>query len=331
MPSVVIASPSNLVRVIAIAVSAFAISGTVLAQTRIEPATVPNSQQPVKPSSPIAPEQAAPEPLIGGGDLLDVSVYGAGDFQKQARVSANGDITLPMLGSVHVAEMSANQAEALIAKKLVEGKFFNDPHVSVFIKEFATQGISVLGEVQKPGVYPVLGARHLFDVISLAGGLTPKASNTVSITHRGNGSALTEVTLPRDPSKSPQSNIPILPGDTVLVGKAGIVYVVGDVHTPGGYVIDNATSMTVLKAIAMAQGTNPTAKLDSAVLVRKTPQGTQEIPLPLKQILSRKAPDEPLGPDDIVFVPNSVGKSVARRSLEAIVQTASGIAIYSHF
>lgn len=300
------------------------------AQTTQQPSL---AQQPsVAAPQPVAQspkDAAAPEPLIGGGDLLNVSVYGAQDFQYETRVNSSGEISLPMIGLVHVAEMSSGQAATVVAKKLADGKFFNDPHVSVFIKEYATQGVSVLGEVQKPGVYPVLGSRRLFDAISMAGGLTPKASSTVAITHRGTGAPPAEILLVSDPVKSAESNVPVFPGDTILVGKAGIVYVVGDVRTPGGYVIDNASSMTVLKAIAMAQGTNSTAKLDHAKLVRKTPQGSQEFPLPLKQIMSQKAPDMALRPDDIVFVPTSAAKNAARRGIEAILQTASGMAIYA--
>ena len=115
-----------------------------------------------------------------------------------------------------------------------------------------------------------------------------------------------------------------------MVARAGIVYVVGDVRKPSGIVMQNS-HMTALQAIAMAEGTNPTASLNHAKLIRNTPQGRKEVSLPLKKILAARAPDWDLRPDDILFVPNSAAKSAGRRSLEAVVQAATGAAIYHPF
>ncbi|HXY13073.1 MAG TPA: polysaccharide biosynthesis/export family protein [Terriglobales bacterium] len=265
--------------------------------------------------------------IIGAGDLLVVSVYAAPDFNKEVRVADSGEITLPFIGSVHVAGLTVEQAEKLVQKELADGHYFKDPQVSIFEKEYATQGISVLGEVQKPGTYPLLGNHALFDAVSAAGGLTPKAGNTISITHRSDPKDAQTVTLAPNQSFTPANNVPVFPGDTVLVSKAGIVYVVGDVHMPSGFVMENSR-LTVLQAIAMAQGTNTTAKLDKAVLIRKTAAGPQQIPLALPKILAAKAPDLSLQPEDIVFIPRSEGKAALRRSLEAVLQAATGAAIY---
>jgi polysaccharide export outer membrane protein len=265
--------------------------------------------------------------VIGAGDLLKVSVLGAPDSDQEVRVSADGNIFLNLVGSVHVAGLTTDQAQAMIAKKMSAGGFFTDPQVAVFAKEYATQGVSVLGEVQKPGVYPLLGARNLFDVISLAGGTTPKAGRVVSVTHRDNPQVPTNVSLSSDPAESGKGNIAIYPGDTVLVSKAGIVYIVGDVHKPSGVAMENG-SITVLQAIAMAEGPNPTAKLNSAKLIRKTANGPQETPLALRDMLASKTPDVRLQAEDIIFVPNSAAKSAGRRTLEAIIQSATGVAIY---
>jgi polysaccharide export outer membrane protein len=215
----------------------------------------------------------------------------------------------------------------VVAKKLASAGFFNDPQVSIFEREYATQGISVLGEVQKPGIYPMPGARSLFDALSAAGGTTEKAGNQVTITHRNHPEAPETVPLSYAANASAHSNVQLSPGDTVLVSKAGIVYVVGDVHKPSGIVMQNS-HLTALQAIAMAEGTNPTAALNSSKLIRKTDDGRKEIPLPLKKILSAKEPDCNLQPDDIVFVPSSAAKSATRRGLEAVIQAATGVAIY---
>jgi polysaccharide export outer membrane protein len=264
--------------------------------------------------------------LIGGGDLLQVTVYGT-DFDRQVRVSTGGDISLPLLGTIKVAGLTIQQAEQLVSRKLEDKGFFNNPQVSILDREYATQGISVLGEVQKPGIYPLIGARTLFDAISAAGGTTDKAGNSVTITHRNHPDTPESVPLSYVGELSVHSNVHLLPGDTVVVSKAGMVYVVGDVHKPSGIVMQNSR-LTALQAVAMAEGTNPTAALDRAKLIRKTPEGLQEIPLPLKKILSAKAPDCPLQADDILFVPSSAAKSASRRGLEAIIEAATGAAVY---
>src|SRR5205085_2673331 len=228
----------------------------------------------VVPRKAVAPFRPAPsedrgfEILIGPGDLIEVSVYGAPDYIKDVRVGSTGEITLPLAGTVKVGGLTPAQAEALIAKRLSDGNFFNDPLVSVLEKEFTTQGISVLGEVQKPGVYQLPGPRRLFDALSAAGGTTPRAGNTVSLYHRSDSQKTEVVTLSYDGKSASQSNIYVYPGDTVLVSKAGVVYVVGDVRLPGGFVMENS-HMTILQAYAMAQGANPTAALERAQLIRK--------------------------------------------------------------
>ena len=185
----------------------------------------------------------------------------------------------------------------------------------------------MLGEVQRPGIYPLPGRRSLFDAISAAGGVTARAGNTITITHRSQPQESQVVRLPADETLPPQSNVSVLPGDTVVVSKAGLVYVVGDVRMPGGFVLENS-DLTVLQAIAMAQGTNTTAKLDNTILIRKSPEGRQEIPILLSKVMSAQSPDPKLQADDIVFVPRSTAKAATRRALEAVLQTVTGVAIY---
>ncbi len=211
--------------------------------------------------------------VIGSGDLLKVSVFGAPESDQEVRVDPDGNVSLNFIGSVHLAGLSSTAAQDLIAKKLKDGGFFAQPQVSVFTKEYATQGVSVLGEVQKPGVYPMLGSRRLFDVISMAGGTSPKAGRIVAISHRDHPEAPLSYTLSNDPTESAKSNVEVFPGDTVVVARAGIVYVVGDVHKPSGVLMDNGTNITVLQAIAMAEGTNNTAALNKAKLIRTTATG----------------------------------------------------------
>ncbi len=274
--------------------------------------------------------RSAPAPVIqiASGDLVEISVYGIPELKQELRVSASGHISLPLVGAIQIAGSSSEQAEKLIAQRLLEGGFLNNPHVSVFVKEYATQGVSILGEVAKPGIYPLLGSRRLFDAVSAAGGLTERAGRLVSITRRDRPQEPQLVNLSRDPAQQSTSNVEILPGDTIVVSKAGVVYVVGEVRRPSGFVMDKNDSMTVLQAVALAEGTTSTASLDSARLIRKTENGHLDIPVPLKKILAGKEPDRPLQAEDILFVPGSLGKSAARRSVDAIVQIVTGIAIF---
>lgn len=265
---------------------------------------------------------------IGTGDLVEVGVFGVPDLKQKTRVDSAGKISLPLIGLVPVAGLTSEEAERGIEKLLVDGGFLRHPQVSVFVVEYATQGASVLGEVARPGVYPVLGARRLFDVISAAGGYTDKAGRTITITHRDQPTAPQVVDVSRDPAKSLEANVEIRPGDTILVSRAGVIFVVGDVARPGGFTIDKNDRLTVLQAIALAEGTKGTASLDKAKLIRRTAVGPQEVPIPLKKILEGKSPDLALQAEDIVFVPGSLTKSAGKRTAEAVIQTLVGIAIY---
>jgi polysaccharide biosynthesis/export protein len=199
----------------------------------------------------------------------------------------------------------------------------------VVIKDFSSQGVSVLGEVTRPGVYPMVGTRRLYDLISQAGGFTPKAGKLVTITHRDQPSVPDKVVMSDDPAKSVESNVEIDPGDTIAVSKAGIVYVVGDVQRPGGFVMENNERMTVLQAVALAQGTNHTAALNAARILRRTTTGPTEVKIPLKQIMAAKASDMELRPDDILFIPGSAAKGALSRGMESVFQIASSMAIFA--
>jgi polysaccharide export outer membrane protein len=297
---------------------------------------------PAKAGDPVATKTATPdatgdavgstsassgEILIGAGDLLKISAMGAADYDQEVRVASNGDAALALIGNVHLAGLSVDQASQVIRKRLLDGKFFADPQIAVFEKEYATQGVAVLGEVTKPGVYPLIGPHRLFDVLSQAGGTTPKAGELVTVTRQNQPHSPQNVRLSANPDKNNESNIEMHPGDTVVVSKAGVVYVVGDVRKPSGFVME-AHGMSVLQALAMAEGPNPTAALKAAKIIRSTPAGPTEIPLELKKILAAKAPDLRLQAEDIIFVPSSAAKNVAGRTVQSIINVATGVAIY---
>ena len=259
---------------------------------------------------------------LGTGDLIELSVYGVPELSTKARVGSNGDIYLPLIDYVHVDGLTQEEAQELIEKRLADGGFVNSPHVTLFVDEYSSQAVSVLGQVGHPGPYPVLGERRLYDLISLAGGLTDRAGKTVIITHRDQPDKPIKVVLSEGLSDTAESNVTIQPGDTVVVQRAGIVYIVGDVGHPTGVVMDN-DHLTVLQAIALAGGTNKTAKLNGARILRHTQNGVVETPIQLKQILQAKKADQQLFADDILFVPGSSGKAAAYRAAEVMLQAGT--------
>ena len=284
---------------------------------------------PVQASSPSpASTKDAEQVRITDGDLLEVNVYGLEDMSQKVRVDSDGDISLQLLGQVHVGDLTTAQAEKLLARLSVEKGILKDPHFSVFIKEDVGGGVSVLGEVNKPGIYQLEGTHHLLEAISAAGGVTNRAGNTVNITRRDDPGNVVKVELKQD-GQDPATNVPIYPGDTIVVAKAPLVYVVGEVQRPSGLVMENGERMTVLQAIALAQGTTKTAKLSATRIIRKSSDGQyHEIPLALGDMLKAKKPDVTLQKEDIVFVPTSVTKTVMGTTLQSAVQIAVGAAIY---
>ena len=263
---------------------------------------------------------------LESGDLVEVGVYNVPELTTKARVSTKGDIYLPLIDDVHVAGLTAEEAERLVQKRLSDGGFVKNPHVTLFVDQYASQGASVLGEVARPGVYPVPGQQRLFDLISAAGGFTEKAGRSIAITHRDQPDKPTTVPLTRNVTDDPESNVPVLPGDTIIVHKADLVYVVGDVGRPSGFLMDSG-HLTVLQAIALAGGTTRTANLGGARIIHRGSDGLSETPVELKKILRAKAPDVKMQADDILFVPTSTGKVIAGRAMEAAMQAATAASI----
>jgi len=264
---------------------------------------------------------------LGIGDLVEVSVYGVPDLTTKARISGSGDLYLPLIDYVHVADLTTDEAQELIQKRLADGGFVRDPHVSIFVDESASQSITILGEVARPGAYPAIGERRLYDMISVAGGLTDKAGRAVTIEHRGDPEHKVILKVSSNlADDSSASNVEIQPGDMIIVSRAGIIYVVGDVGHPSGFLIEDNT-LTVLKALALAGGNTKTSALNKTRILRETPNGVEEIPVPLKKILYAKAPDVPLVKGDVLFVPGSPGKAVAYQTAQAAMSVSTALAV----
>jgi len=263
--------------------------------------------------------------LIGPGDELDIAVYGAPDLSEHTRVSGTGNISMALIGDVRVAGLSNSEAEGAIEGQLRRNNIVNDPQVSVYVKEYTNSGISVAGEVVKPGFYSALGPHRLFDVLQAAGGPTDKADNKVVISHRDQKDSVT-LRISKDPAEMAASNVALQPGDTVVVPRAGIVYVLGEVTRPGGYVLNSTGGLTVLQIVAVAGGPSHVASAGKTRLLRRTGNGFQEERIDLTKLLRGKAHDVAVRDQDILFVPSSVIKTALNAS--ALIGIAASAAIY---
>ena len=198
------------------------------------------------------------------------------------------------------------------------------------VEAYATQNASVMGEVQKPGVYEIDTARKVVDVLALAGGLTYMADRNITIQRFGGSKQKVEYYYSNAGKTALSEDPMVYPGDTVVVSKAAVVYVLGDVSKPGGYPIStNNSKMTVLQAIAMAGYANHTAAIGKSKLVRETPTGVQEIDLPVGAMQKGKTPDLALLPDDVVYVPFSFMRNIGVNG-QGILASATSAAIYIH-
>jgi polysaccharide export outer membrane protein len=275
------------------------------------------------------PRQHNPDSNIrlGSGDLIEMNVYNVPELTTKTRIGDTGNVDLPLINEVHIEGLTVNEAEKAIEQRLDHGGFVRNPHVQLFVSEYTSQSASVLGEVIHPGLYPVLGEQRLFSVLSAAGGLSDRAGKAITVTHRAEPGKPIVVSISRNLEDHQDSNVPVYPGDTIMVRRADVVYVVGDVARPSGFLMDNGGKLSVLQAIALAGGTNPTAKLGAARIIRKGPEGVNEIPVSLKRLLQAKAGDVPLEADDILFVPASARKIISGRTAEAALQMATAATI----
>jgi polysaccharide export outer membrane protein len=306
-----------------------------------QPAQPPNNSDAKAP--PAAPEGAAApsgrmqmsspssstptEMLIGPGDEGDLSVYGVPELSTHFRVESSGETNLPLIGKFHMAGLSAEAAQAQLNEKYESGGFLRNPQVNIYIKEYMTQGISVLGEVNRPGIYSALNARRLYDLFLIAGGLTARAGKTVTITHSKEPDKPVEVTLANGLAAN-QANVEIQPGDTINVSRGGTVYVIGEVTHPGEFVMETTQTPSLLQLLAAAAGPTRAADLSHARVLRRTPKGLESKDVDLKKIMQAKAGDLEMQAGDIVFVPSSRMKGAMERGSGSILGMLTNLAVY---
>jgi polysaccharide export outer membrane protein len=271
--------------------------------------------------------------LIGKDDLVEVTVFEVPELNSTSRVSAAGLISLPLIGPVDAAGVASHDLELRIEESLRK-KALNDPHVTVFVREYASQPVSVVGAVRAPGIYQIKGEKFLLDVLAQAQGLDmATAGNTIQIMRRATDDSPAEtITISvEDLSQNGKSelNVPIQAGDTINVLQAGSIFVVGEVPQPGEFVLRQGKPITVAQAVARAGGFGKEAKKHQCLIVRLHRDNTkEEIPVNAAKILDGSLNDVPLMPNDILFVPANKVKTGLTKALDTAVATLAARAIY---
>jgi polysaccharide export outer membrane protein len=303
------------------------------------------------PNSPALNSDVPRQPyILGADDQLTVQVLDLDEIkgERPVRVDSQGNIHLPILGRVHVAGLTLEQTEAELRKRLEV--VLVDPEVTVSVAEFRSHPVSVLGSVKTPGVIQLNGPKTLSEVLSLSGGANPDAGNTIIITRRKDAGPLPLPDAALDANgqfyighvnlkslleaRDPRDNIAIESGDVITVPKGELVYVLGAVPRPGGFILSDRETTTILQVISLSGGFSQFASQKQVEILRPK-VGTldrQEIQINVKAILTNKTQDFPIQPNDIVYVPLSGKKAATTRAIEALIgmgtTVGTGLAIY---
>lgn len=302
--------------------------------------------------SPTTAENAAPAAppstlLLGPDDQIILQGPEMDEIvNRPYRIDSDGYVSLPMLGRIKAGGMTVSEFETQLNR--TASKYVRDPQLVASVAEFHSQPISIVGAVTQPGAQQLQGKKTLMQVISMVGGFRPDAGNTLSIarelrwgplplpnaTNDVSGKySVAEISIPELlQEKDPRFNILIMPNDVITVPVSETVYVVGDVHKAGGFLLGEHKNMTVLQAVALAEGIDGTSDAKHSRIIHHASDGTEhsETHIDVKRIMRGQAPDVPLDGGDILFVPGSTSKKAGLRTMEAVIQTASGMAVFGH-
>jgi polysaccharide export outer membrane protein len=287
----------------------------------------------------IVPPAFEPQTL-GPGDQVQVSALHVEELgNRPVRVDSDGFIMLPGLGSIKVGGLTAEQVAKVVRQLL--SKTIRDPQVAVDIVELHSQPVSVLGAVKTPGVYQIVGQKRLLEVVALAGGLDQEAGDIIKVSraqpsepgHPEKFNVIEAHVTDLMEGRRPELNFAIHSEDVITVARAKLVYVIGQVRKPGGFVLREQHDMSVLKALSLAEGLLPAAAIGNARILREIEPHSQrqEINVDLKGVIAGRVPDRALLPDDVLLIPTSAAKTVAQRVLEVGLQMATGIVIWRQY
>lgn len=281
-----------------------------------------------------APEDFSKAQLVPGS-LLSMDVFGIPELSSlMLRLDTDGDVTVPTLGPVHLGGLTVVQAQEAVAKALVAGEILVAPNVRLNVVQFAAEYVSVLGEVQSPGRFQLIAARSLADVLALAGGETLAAGEDIEIQRAepaGNtpASATTQHIhyTQRDPLTNLR-NVSVNPGDTVFVRRAGVVYVLGAVNKPGGYLMVNSGALNIYQALSLAGGTTLDAARNGMYIIRPHDEKFEQIKVPFVKLAKQNQNEVQLQWNDVLYIPRS-GWRVTFLDGSAIIGAAVNGAIYT--
>jgi len=249
---------------------------------------------------------------IGPKDLLEINVFELPELNQTVRVTEDGSITIPLVGNVKIEGLTKDEVERKLAK-LLEQKYLKKARVSVFIKEYQSKRVAVIGAVEHPGMYELVGRLTLLQMISKAGGFTEKASNELFVLREGRNGVSATICIDLEDlliNGNQKLNIPLQANDVINipVDKIINVYVFGEVNKPGALAVKMSKGITLLQAIAQAGGTAEGASKSGIVIKRKDKKTGREIKIKvnLKDIIKGKKPDIVLQEGDVVYVPEKI-------------------------
>jgi polysaccharide export outer membrane protein len=297
--------------------------------------------QAVNPNTPVnVPQTVTTDPsilfpvrpplVLDQGDLLSVHIYGSGDYAPIVRVAADGTIQLPLIGIIAVSDLTVEEAEARIAKALVDGGMYKNPQVNIQVTETPNHVVNVVGEVKSPSLVPVAAARRLLDALNSAGGMTTSASHTITILRPSVPDPIV-VELGSDPVHSAASDIPVFSGDTIIVSRMGAYYVLGSVKTQGVFPLEPNSPTTVMDALAAANGPLFEARKNKVHIIRTVGNTRKEVTVDIGRIVDGRDPDPIIASDDIIYIPgNALKEAIKSGGIGTLLGVASLIAIFAY-
>jgi polysaccharide export outer membrane protein len=269
--------------------------------------------------------------LIGPGDRLHIEVGDTPELDQHPRVTDAGEVPVTGVGNVKVAGLTPAAAAIVVHDRMIAAHYMSHPEIIVSVEQYATESVSVLGEVKMSGAYPIGTPRSVLDVLALAGGLSTIADRNILIERHGDRVHTVHYNFSNNADQAVSEQVMVNPGDTVLVSRAGIVYILGDVNRPGGYAMtNNESQITMLQALAIAGGLTKSAKQGHARLMRREPDGKfSDRELSVGDLQEGKIPDIAMLPGDVLYVPFSFVRNTATMGAATIAAAATTAAVYA--
>jgi polysaccharide export outer membrane protein len=278
------------------------------------------------------------------GDVLTIHLFDAIDFTPTARVSVDGSVQLPLIGVVHVADLTVIQAENLIEQRLIDAGMYKNPQISVQITEAVNQYVTVTGELR--GIVPLVGSRRLLDILaqasSIGGGIVsqnanigsaviasgagwpPTASHIITIVREGVAKPIV-LDLGTDPLRSANANIIMQPHDLVIISKVGVVYVLGAFAKQGAIPLDQDSALTLMQATTLSGGIGFEGRYEDLRIVRTEGVERKVVKVNVKRIIRGEDPDPILHADDIVFLPTNLIKAALKGNAINVAATLGSL------